>query len=157
MRNLTRSSGQKELIGHWRAMLVDTKVAVGFQLSLVAGHSQTRFEDGRGSSVVVPRFIFGNGINLVSGYHCPHASEPLPRPSDDAHQHAGARRAAVVRDLRSMPPRGCDECGRLRQCYAGSGLRPAHGLQPLRDHRRVRPTESEGTAKPEGQTGRHWR
>ena len=41
------------------------------------------------------------------------SSEPLPRPSDDACQHASAGRALAAGRLRALPPSSGGECGRL--------------------------------------------
>src|SRR5260370_18704449 len=55
----------------------------------------------------------------------------------------GVRSLAVTCEL---PPRNPDECGRIRRRDPCPTLRPAHGLHFVRKHRRIRPTELDGTS-----------
>ena len=83
------------------------------------------------------------------------APESLPRPSNDARQHAGAGRSLAIGRLRALPPRSGTECGRLGRCRAGAGVRPADGLYVMRDRRRAREAELAGTAGPREPDWRH--
>jgi len=88
------------------------------------------------------RNVFAGETSRDPGY----ARHPLPRPADDARQHADERRALAFGDLPALPPRSPDECGRLCRCGRGSGLRPAHGLHRLRNCRRGRAAELAGAS-----------
>jgi hypothetical protein len=78
---------------------------------------------------------------------------PLPRPGDDAGEHARERRAFAVGHLPPVPPRGRNQCRRVRRCDLDPGLRAAHGLPILRGHRRGREAEL-GRTVPAGEPDR---
>ena len=72
--------------------------------------------------------------------------DSLPRPTDDARQHAPQRCAVARGQVRALSPRGRDQCRRLRRGRCCAVLRSAHGVHLLRHHRRRRAAQLERAA-----------
>jgi hypothetical protein len=79
----------------------------------------------------------------------------LPRPSDDARQHAPQRRALIVVRLRGLRPRGGAERGRLRRTVPSLGPRMVCRTCCGIIGADVRPNRSERPQR-ESLTGRRW-